>query len=91
MKQMKFTVSCRGIKTHELLAGIYSGYLLKGGLGKKVRVILSDLYFKLSKKKKQKLQENNDILELLEGLVVQAETRVSRQVQLLKLGRQIFR
>lgn len=90
MKQMKFTVSCRGIKTHELLAGIYSGYLLKGGLGKKVRVILSDLYFKLSKKKK-KLQGNNDILELLEGLVVQAETRVSRQVQLLKLGRQIFR
>lgn len=33
----------------------------------------------------------NYILELLEGLVVQIQTRISRQVQLLKLGGQIFR
>ena len=35
-------------------------------------------------------QRNNDILELLEGLVVQIETRVSSQVQFLKLGGQIL-
>lgn len=33
----------------------------------------------------------NYILELLKGLVVQIQTRISCQVQLLKLGRQIFR
>lgn len=34
---------------------------------------------------------NDDLLELLQGLVVQAESWVSCQVQLLQLGRQIFR
>ena len=33
---------------------------------------------------------NYDILELLEGLVVQVEAWVSSQVQFLKLGRQIL-
>lgn len=37
------------------------------------------------------LQGNNDLLELLQCLVVQAESRVSRQVELLQLGRQILR
>lgn len=32
-----------------------------------------------------------DVLELLEGLVVQTETGVSGQVQLLELGRQVLR
>lgn len=37
--------------------------------------------------------ENNAkyILELLKGLMVQVETRVPRQIQFLKLGRQILR
>lgn len=37
------------------------------------------------------LQKYHDILELLQSFVVQVQTRVSCQVQLLKLGRQIFR
>lgn len=37
------------------------------------------------------LQKSHDILELLQSFVVQVQTRVSCQVQLLKLGRQIFR
>lgn len=37
------------------------------------------------------LQKYNDILELLQSFVVQVQTRIPRQVQLLKLRRQIFR
>ena len=36
-------------------------------------------------------QGHRDLLELLEGLVVQVETRVSSQVELLKLGGQVLR
>lgn len=38
-----------------------------------------------------KIQKGNNILELLKGLVVQIQTRIPCQIQLLKLGRQIFR
>lgn len=38
-----------------------------------------------------KPQKYNDILELLQSFVVQVQTRISCQVQLLKLWRQIFR
>lgn len=37
------------------------------------------------------LQKNEGILKLLEGLVVQVQTWVAREVQLLKLWRQILR
>lgn len=37
------------------------------------------------------LQKYNDILELLQSFVIQVQTRISCQVQLLKLWRQIFR
>lgn len=37
------------------------------------------------------LQNYNDILELLQSFVVQVQTRISCQVQLLQLRRQIFR
>lgn len=37
------------------------------------------------------LQQYNDILELLQSFVVQVQARISCQVQLLKLRRQIFR
>lgn len=38
-----------------------------------------------------KVRRNSSVLELLQGLVVQVETGVSSQVQLLELGRQILR
>lgn len=36
------------------------------------------------------LQKYNDILELLQSFVVQVQTRISCQVQLLQLGRQVI-
>lgn len=41
--------------------------------------------------KKKHCKKNKAILKLLEGLVVQVETRVSSEVQLLELWRQILR